>query len=58
VSPARFIRCLETVTGKTEFLQNSLPKNATQRVKDELRTAKDALMRALSAAETLRRGVA
>lgn len=56
MSPARFIRCLETATGKVEFLQNNMPRNATQRLKDDMRTAKDSLMRALSEAESLRRG--
>ena len=37
--------------GKVEALQNGLPHGSPQEVEDCLRTAKDALLRALAAAE-------
>lgn len=43
MTPARFLKCLETATGKTEFLQNNLPRNASQRLKDDLQTGATAL---------------
>jgi hypothetical protein len=55
MNASRFVKLLETATGKTEFLQNNLPRNASQRLADDLRDAKNALMRALSEAESLKR---